>query len=84
MHNIQKKKTDQGGDGYTLTLDRITRGEIIAITRALRFYNSPVSKDVLAYINLAIHDSGLEDVQNDVKESLVQLEKKMEERLTKV
>lgn len=77
MHKIQKQRTDMGGEGYTLTLDRLTKGELIAITRSLRFYDSPVSRDVLAFIRNAIHESRIEDLKKDVEDSLVQLGSKM-------
>lgn len=73
MHKIKKQKTDQGGEGYTLTLDRLTRGELITITRALKSYNSPVSQDVLAFIRNAIYVSNIEDLSKDIEDSLVQI-----------
>jgi len=67
-----------GGTCYNLTITELTVGKIIALTRALRYYNSPVGNDVLDYIRNAIHDSGVEPLETEIESSLQDLTNKME------
>ncbi len=62
---------------YTLTLKDITQGQLIAITRALRYYNSPVSNDVLDGIRIAIGNSGYPQTDTVIEASIDELTKNM-------
>jgi hypothetical protein len=50
-----KSKSDNGGNTFDLSFKKMTTGELMALTRALCYYNSPISNDVLAYIQNSIY-----------------------------
>jgi len=77
------KKNDTGGTCYNLTITDLTVGKIIALTRALRYYNSPVGNDVLDCIRNAIHNSGVEPLETEIESSLQDLTNKMEKQMEK-
>jgi hypothetical protein len=47
--SINKIKKNKDHNSFTLTLD-LTEGKIIALTRALKFYDSPVANDLLEVV----------------------------------
>jgi len=55
-----KIKRSKDGYLYSVSLNKLTEGELMALVRALRFYNSPVGNDVLAYIRNAAYEFGSE------------------------
>ena len=75
----QSKITEcKGGYGFNLTLKNLTLGELMALTRALRYYNSLVGNDVLAYVNNAIYVLNNPKVSEEISSSLEQLSEEME------
>ena len=76
-HKIVKKKNERGGMGYNLSLNNLTLGEVMALTRALRYYDSPVGNDVLGYVLNTIYESGDEKLKIEIASSLEQLVEKM-------
>jgi hypothetical protein len=81
---IKKAKSDTGGELYKLTLT-LTRGEMIAITRALRFYDSPVGNDVLGYITytLETEKDKMPTLHDDITTTLEQAGKVIETQAEK-
>ena len=51
-------KLNKTGNPYHLTFNGLTKGEIIALVRALAYYDSPVSNDIIAYVQAAAYDLG--------------------------
>ena len=78
---ITRKHFPIGVSSYSLTLQELTTGKLIAITRALRYYNSSLSDDVLDFIRNAIVYSGDKELTKEIETSLTQLTNKMEENL---
>jgi len=76
-HKLVKKKNFYGGMGYNLSLNNLTLGEVMALTRALRYYDSPVGNDVLGYVLNTIYESGDEKLKIEIASSLEQLVEKM-------
>lgn len=75
---IKNTNNDQGGRLYDLTLKKLTTGEVMAITRALCFYNSSVGNDVLSYIRNAIQQLNNPYLTEDIESSLKELAEKMQ------
>lgn len=75
---IKNTNNDQGGRLYDMTLKKLTTGEIMAITRALCFYNSTVSNDVLSYIRNAIQQLNNPYLTEDIESSLKELTEAMQ------
>jgi len=74
---LTKKRTDTGGTNYTLTLHGLTPGSLMALTRALKFYDSPVSADVLSFILYAVENFGDHNLETEIKDSLSEVNDKM-------
>ncbi len=64
-----KRLGDIDKNCYDVTLKGMTRGKIMAITRALMFYNSPVGNDVLGFIRNAVYKLGDAELSKDVESS---------------
>lgn len=52
---------------YTMTFKGLTRGSILAMQHALEGSESPVAKDVLAFINNAVDFSGDSELIDNCK-----------------
>jgi len=76
---ITKHKNDQGGKSMDLTLKNLTIGELMAITRALAYYDSPVGNDVQAYIQNALYELKDEELSIVISSSIKELTQKMVE-----
>jgi hypothetical protein len=76
---IKNTNNDQGGRLYDLTLKKLTTGELMALTRALMFYDSAVGNDVLSYIRNAIQQLHNPYLTEDIESSLKQLSEKMQD-----
>ena len=69
------KRNKKFYSGFDLTMKDLTRGKILALTRALRYYDSPVGNDVLDSIRNAISD--YETLSAEIESSLADLKMKM-------
>ena len=71
-YKLVEKKTDTGGKGYNLTLNGLTKGEIMALIFDTHSGSGAVSQDVFAYVSNAIcelGDSELKEYVERVKRS---------------
>jgi len=80
MSNTTIKNTNNDPDGrlYDMTLKKLSTSELMALTRALMFYNSPVGNDVLSYIRNAIQQLDNPYLTEEIENSLKELEEKMQ------
>lgn len=51
---VSIKQNKQNQDVYDVQFNGLTRGEILAMYSALTHHNTPVAKDVLAYLRNAL------------------------------
>jgi hypothetical protein len=72
-------KVNKAFNSYTLTLNDVTLGKLLALTRALRYYDSPVGNDLLDAIRNVIRDSGDVSTHKEIEESLRSLTTQMEQ-----
>ena len=70
------KRNKKFYSGFDLTMKDLTRGKILALTRALRYYDSPVGNDVLDSIRDAISDYD-KTLSAEIESSLADLKMKM-------
>lgn len=51
---VKLKKSKDASETYKVTFDGLTRGELLALRNALKYYGSPVGSDVHTYLNNAL------------------------------
>ena len=78
-----KMKRSKNGYLYSVNLNGLTEGELMALVRALRFYNSIVSNDVLCYIRNAAYEGG-DGMYEKVDEFIKGMEKDIEREAARV